>query len=144
MRQDTEAALKQFDVSTFGRGGIINKLEERLTPDETVIYIAPTNVTVTTTATRKTEKLPGAIAPRTPPRRHSSSTHVRRSQRPQRPRTRLRRQRATLPFGRTPPRRAPSEPGQRLRALAATWTRSGPSAKAYGPKHSCSPGSWQR
>lgn len=62
MRQDTVAALKQFDVSTFGRGGIINKLEERLTPDETVIYIAPTNVTVTTTATRKTEKLPGAIA----------------------------------------------------------------------------------
>jgi len=63
MRQDTEVALKRFDVSSFGRGGIINKLEERLTPDETVIYIASTNVTVTTTATRKTEKLPGVLTP---------------------------------------------------------------------------------
>ena len=62
MRQDTEAALKQFDVNTFARGGIINKLEERLSPDETVIYIAPTNVKVTKTATGKTEMLPGAIA----------------------------------------------------------------------------------
>jgi hypothetical protein len=62
MRQDTEAALKQFDVSTFMRGGIIKKLEEKLTPNETVIYIEPTNATITTTATGKTEKLPGAIA----------------------------------------------------------------------------------
>lgn len=62
MREDTEAALETFEVNTFGRAGILSKLEEKLPADEAVIYIAPTNATVTTTATRKTEKLPGAIA----------------------------------------------------------------------------------
>ena len=62
MRQDTEAALKQFDVSTFMSGGIIKKLEEKLTTDETVIYIASTNAKITTTSTGQTEALPGAIA----------------------------------------------------------------------------------
>ncbi|WP_448255455.1 SHOCT domain-containing protein [Microbacterium aurum] len=62
MREDTEAALKTFEVNTFGRAGILSKLEEKLAADEAVIYIAPTNATVTTTASRKTEKLPGAIA----------------------------------------------------------------------------------
>lgn len=62
MRQDTEALLKKFSVRTFGQVGIIEILEEKLTSEETLIYITPTNAKITTTSTREIETLPGALA----------------------------------------------------------------------------------
>jgi len=62
MRPDTEALLKKFNVRTFGRVGILEILEEKLTSGETLIYITPTIAKITTTSTRETETLPGALA----------------------------------------------------------------------------------
>jgi len=62
MRQDIEQALKKFEVGTFGIKGDLKRLEEKIDNDESVIYISPTNATITTTATRKVEKLPGVFA----------------------------------------------------------------------------------
>ena len=62
MRQDIKIALQKFEVPTFGNKGNIDRLQKKISNEETVIYIAPTNAVITTAATRKVKKLPGVFA----------------------------------------------------------------------------------
>lgn len=62
MRQDIENALASFEVNTFGNKKYMERLIERLSDDEQVVYIAPTNVAITNNTTRKVQKMPGVFA----------------------------------------------------------------------------------
>lgn len=59
MRNDTERALKEFDVKTLGNKKNIEKAEALVGEDESIIFISPTNVIIREVNTKHKEKLPG-------------------------------------------------------------------------------------
>lgn len=61
MREDTERLLKEFEVKTFGNKKNIEKAESVIDNNETLLFIYPTNLVITTVNTRKVEKLPGVV-----------------------------------------------------------------------------------
>lgn len=61
MRKDIEEALEKFQVKTFGNKKNIERAESELKDDEKVLFIIPTNATITTVNIRKKESLPGVF-----------------------------------------------------------------------------------
>lgn len=61
MREDTQKALAEFEVSTFGNRANIEKAEVILNADEKVLFVNPTNLTVSSANTRKKEMFPGVV-----------------------------------------------------------------------------------
>lgn len=61
MREDTESALAEFEIKTFGNQKNIAAAETLLHADEHVLFVTPTNITVTNANTRKREALPGVV-----------------------------------------------------------------------------------
>lgn len=61
MRDDVKQALAQFEVKTFGNQKNIEQAERLLDANEHVLLAMPTNLIITTTNTRKKEKLPGVV-----------------------------------------------------------------------------------
>ncbi len=62
MRKDIEESLKKFNVNTFGNNKKIALVERRLSKDETVFYIAPTNAVIINCFNGKKDKRPGVFA----------------------------------------------------------------------------------
>ncbi|MGL4485316.1 MAG: PH domain-containing protein [Anaerovoracaceae bacterium] len=61
MREDVKKAIQDFEIKTFGNFKNIEKAENLLSNDEKVLYVAPTNIVVTSINTKKKEKSPGVI-----------------------------------------------------------------------------------
>ncbi len=61
MRADVERLLNEFEVKTFGNKKNIEKAESIIDNNETLLFIYPTNLVITTVNTRKVEKLPGVV-----------------------------------------------------------------------------------
>ena len=59
MRADTEKAIKEYEVRTLLNEKNIQRAEEQLRADETVLYLSPTNAVVITGKNKKA--LPGII-----------------------------------------------------------------------------------
>ena len=62
VRTDTANALERYEVNTFGSVKKIVALDEKIPEDQEVIFIAPTNVTVTPRNTTQSQVLPGVMA----------------------------------------------------------------------------------
>lgn len=61
MRKDVEEALQKFQVKTFGNKKNIERAESKLRSDEKVLFVLPSNVSITTVNTRKRQTLPGVF-----------------------------------------------------------------------------------
>lgn len=61
MRSDVERALSDFEIKTFGNKKNIENAETMLTNDENVLFVTPTNLTVSSSNTRKREMVPGVV-----------------------------------------------------------------------------------
>jgi len=61
MREDIEQALKKFEVKTFGSMKKIKAVGSLLSEDEKVLYISPTNVTITLFNTQRKERFSGVF-----------------------------------------------------------------------------------
>lgn len=61
MRADTSKRLREFDITVLGNQKNIENAEELLKSDEDVLFVAPTNLEITTVNTRKVEKIPGVV-----------------------------------------------------------------------------------
>jgi len=61
MRSDVERAISDFEIKTFGNKKNIENAETMLTEDETVLFVTPTNLTVSSSNTRKRETVPGIV-----------------------------------------------------------------------------------
>lgn len=61
MRADTSRKLREFDITVLGNQKNIENAEELLKSDEEVLFVAPTNLAITTVSTRKVEKIPGVV-----------------------------------------------------------------------------------
>lgn len=61
MRNDTIRAIEDFNIKTFGNQKNIEGAEALLYADERVLFVAPTNIVVSTINTRKKDKLPGVV-----------------------------------------------------------------------------------
>lgn len=61
MRNDTIRALEDFGIKTLGNQKSIESAEALLHADERVLFVTPTNIVVTTTNTRKKDRLPGVV-----------------------------------------------------------------------------------
>lgn len=59
MRNDIEKVLKEYEISTFGNKKNLEIAESKLSTDEIVQYISPTNAVIYNVNTRKKEQLPG-------------------------------------------------------------------------------------
>ncbi|MDE6675443.1 MAG: PH domain-containing protein [Acetatifactor sp.] len=62
MRSDVEAALKEYNIKTFGNKKNLERVEGLFGPTEKVIYISPTNAVIKSVNINKTESLPGIFA----------------------------------------------------------------------------------
>ena len=61
MRNDVEQAIRKFDIFTFGNRNNIEYAETLLTPNEWVLFVTPTNLTVSYINTYKNETFPGVL-----------------------------------------------------------------------------------
>ena len=61
MRADTEKAIREFDIKTFGNLKNIEAGEELLDPGERVLFASPSNFVVAHANTRKKDKSPGVV-----------------------------------------------------------------------------------
>ena len=61
MRDDVEQAIQRFDIFTFGNRRNIEYAETLLTPNEWVLFVTPTNLTVSYRNTYKNETFPGIL-----------------------------------------------------------------------------------
>lgn len=61
MRSDVERAISDFEINTFGNKKNIENAEIMLTEDEKVLFVTPTNLTVSNSNTRKRETVPGVV-----------------------------------------------------------------------------------
>ena len=61
MRNDIMQAIQEFQIKTIGFKKNIEKAEGLLNETEKVLFIAPTNLIVTATNTRKKDKTPGVV-----------------------------------------------------------------------------------
>lgn len=61
MRQDVEMALSKSYISAFGYGSSIKKAEEMLSKDENVLFVTPTEMTVTYVNTRRKNTTHGVV-----------------------------------------------------------------------------------
>lgn len=62
MRKDTAQIIQEYGIKLWGNEKKIEKLESKLHNNESIIYIAPTNVIISEANPRTTKKLPGVFA----------------------------------------------------------------------------------
>lgn len=61
MREDVWRAISEFQIKTFGFNKQLAKAEELLTPDEKVLFAAPSNITITYANTRQSGWIAGVV-----------------------------------------------------------------------------------
>ncbi len=61
MRKDVEQALSKFDINTFGNRTNIDNAEKMLSDEEKVLFVTPTNLTVSSVNIRKKDTTPGVL-----------------------------------------------------------------------------------
>lgn len=61
MREDIQKAIIEFEIATFGNKRNIEKAEAVLNSNEKVLFVNPTNLTISSVNTRKKDTLPGVV-----------------------------------------------------------------------------------